>query len=1005
MDPRQVRLLAAQSANFGFLAAHPLLLWYGAGAEWLVYANPWASLLRSRSFGEVLADELVRRTTVVPQGGSLHHLLRALGADGVLTPRVFAAFARLRDIGGTRYDPDEEPLVALDALRNCFTLGVWFHRALTGDRAPLGFVPPTPPPELLCDPPASPRKPPVHRVVPRPAVRGTGRGAGERLRAELRRYRTELAATRLRLTGSGSAVAAQRRAAAEADRMIAAADAARATVGTLLASLEPEVWAARRDVGRQASARISAGRREEFVARLRRTVPEPGNEPQARVELERRLAAAGWVVRNPHRRHPPDGLGVAVRNVPLCTGHADYLLYVDGSLVGVVEAGWAEVEPSGGEDDGVGTRPSGVASEVALAARLDRYRHRLTVEQRRTAWRRDHPLPFGYVSTGGETVFVNWLAPFPRPRDVTAFHRPATLARWMREADENPTAPTLRARLRQLPPPRARDLRAAQVEALRGLDRSLADDRPRALIQLAAGAGKTRTVIVASHRLLEHAGAHRVLVLVDRDNLARRLVQEFVDYRIPDDGTAPFAGRHPVERLSGATMLGSARVIVTTVPRLHAALNGAPLPDADDDPAHDSHPRDSPVEVPYHPHLPPETFDVIIVDDCHRATYGAWRGVLEYFDAFTVGLTTAPVQQTLGFHHENLVAEYPDEQAIADGVTVDFDLYRIRATATPTGLRVEAGPVVPRWERRTRAERYQEVERDLGYLGAPAGRPVVSGGELRLVLETFRDRLGTEIFPGRREVPKTLVLARDAVHADEVAALLRQIFARDDTFAVALTYGSRHAGYDPDELFEAFRSQPVPRIVVTDDLLATGVDIPALECLVILRPVRTAGCLARMKGRVARAIAPAEFRLVAGDALAKERFVVVDAVGITEGAVDEVVPLHRCPERELSLRTLLGRAARLDATPDEIATLAARLCRLRQRLTGAELAELAELGGQPLAQIVRGLVDAVAPEQLNAARAVGLDAVRGLMATAVRPLAAVPVLRDRILELHDNPGR
>ncbi|MEE6259298.1 DEAD/DEAH box helicase family protein [Plantactinospora sonchi] len=940
MDLRQVRQLAERSANFGFLSTQPLLLCYASAAESLVYRDPAGSMSAARAFGEVLAHDLVRRTNSRPQGGSFYHQVRALNASGALVPHIFAAFERLRNIGQLTYEPPDGPdelRAALDCLRTCFALGVWFHRALTGDRAPVGFVPPSPPP--VAD--------------PRPD-----------------------------------------------------------NVAALVDSLRPAIEAARQEFDRRAPERISATQREEFVNRIRRASREPLAEPQLRVELDRQLTEAGWLVQQENRTNLSAALGVAVRRPDTTAGRTDYLLHVDGRLVGVVE-----VAPAAARDVG---------------GRAGRNPPRLTAAQRWTVWRPGQPLPFGYLATGTGTTFVNGLDPFPRTREIVAVHRPATLARWMREADDSPRTPTLRARLRQLPPLSTAGLRSAQCAALHALERSLAEDRPRSLIQLAAGAGKTRTAVTASYRLLRHGGAHRVLYLVDRNNLGRQVLDGYHAYQDPDDRLS-FTERYPVDRLSGATMLGSAKVVISTVQRLHAALLGRELPDADlDDEAYDSYELDAPVEVGYHPNLPPETFDVIVVDDCDRSVYGQWRGVLEYFDAVVVGLTTAPVQQSMGFFQQNLVAEYTEEEAVADGVGLDFDTYRIRVRDTAAGGRIEAGPVVPTWERRTRAERHQEVEEDFGYVGSQLSRAALSPEQLRMVLETFRDRLHSEIFPGRTQVPKTLILARDSRHAEEVVTLVRDVFGNDGEaggmlagggepvdgvlasggdsadgvgFAVAITYGSRWTPADPDELLRAFRDSPRPRIAVTDDLIATGVDLPALECVLFLRPVRSAVHLARLKGRGARTVEPSEFRAVTGDVPVKERFVVVDGVGITEAALAESVPLHRCTERQLPLPELMRKAALLGATPDEVATLASRLARLNQRLTGQERAELAELGGQPLTGIMRELVDAVAPEQLNAARAAGPEAVRGLMATALRPLAARPELRDRLLVLDRTARR
>ncbi|MDO3704712.1 type I restriction-modification enzyme R subunit C-terminal domain-containing protein [Micromonospora sp. C28SCA-DRY-2] len=958
VDPRQIGRLAERSANFGFLKDHPLLVFYGAGAEALVYVDAQAAMFKTRSFGEVLAQDLVRRTNARPVSEKFVHQVRALNADGTLVPHIYAAFERLRSVGNQAvHDHLDELRTALELLRTCFELGLWFHRALTGDRSPIGFVPPTPPPEQVSA-----------TVV-------------EGLQAEITRYKRQLADTKLLLEGKPSLAQARDEAALAAERTILAADARRGEAATLVVALTPAAQAAQQEFESAKAPKVSAAKREDFIARARRASREPLNEVQTRVEIDRQLTAAGWLIQDESQINLYAGTGVAVREVTLATGRADYLLYVEQRLVGVIEA------------KREGTAPRGVE------AQLDRYLTGLTAEQKLAAWRRDAPLPFGYVATGTETAFVNRLDPFPRTREIFAFHRPETLARWMREADDDPAAPTLRHRLRRMPALDRLGLRPAQIDAIEGLERSLAEDRPRSLIQMATGAGKTYTAVTASYRQLKHARARRILFLVDRNNLGKQTLREYAAYQTPDDGRK-FTELYPVDRLSGARMLNSSVVVISTIQRLYAALRGADLPDVDlDDRAYDSYELDAPAEVSYNPHIPPETFDLIVVDECHRSIYGKWRAVIEYFDAFVVGLTATPVKQTMGFFQQNLVSEYTYEQAVADGVNVGFDVYRIKTQITEAGEKIEAGTVVPLRDRRTRAERYQELEDDFTYAGSQVGRSVISKGQLKLVLKTFRDRLFSEIFPGRSTVPKTLIFACDDNHAEEILTMVRLVFGRGNEFAAKITYASRRDGDNPDTLLQAFRNSPELRIAVTVDMIATGTDVRPLECVFFLRPVRSATYFEQMKGRGARTIDIAEFQAVTPDAEVKDRFVIVDAVGVTEADLDEAVPLQRHTERQISLRDLLRKAGTLTASADEVATLASRLSRLNQQLTDAERQELADLAEQPLTGIVRGMVEAVAPEQLSPAKEAGTEAVRDLLAGALRPLAANPALRERILEI------
>jgi type I restriction enzyme R subunit len=959
VDRRRVRRLAAASANFGFLEPHePLLVWYGAGAEALVYVDAQSAIVKTRQFTEVLAEDLVRRTGTPVTDNRLAGLITALNSAGALTGNVYEAFERVRRLGNEAVHGHLAQMqAAMELLRTCFELGVWYHRALSGDRSPIGFVPPGPPPRMVAQ------------------------AEYEALRATVDQYQEELAATKLLLAGRASVAEAQAAAREEAALTVRAADQVRGAARSLVAELEPLADQARCDFDARKPAKVSAARREEFIERARRASREPLNEMETRQGIDRQLVAAGWMVQDEHRANLYAGLGVALREVRLATGRVDYLLYVDAKLVGVIEA------------KREGTAPRGVE------AQLDRYLHGLTSEQRFAAWRRDQPLPFGYVATGVETTFVNQLDPHPRTRDVFAFHRPETLHRWMREAEERPEAATLRARLRMLPPLDPTGLRPAQVDAIRNLERSLAEDRPRGLIQMATGAGKTFTAVTASYRLLKHAKVNRILFLVDRNNLGKQTLREYAAFRPVDDGRK-FTELYNVDRLSGTGMLHSSKVVISTIQRIYGTLRGQELPDVEiDDQAYDSYELDEPAEVVYNPAVPPETFDLIIVDECHRSIYGKWRAVLEYFDAYVIGLTATPVKQTLGFFQLNLISQYTYEQAVADGVNVDFDIYRIKTETAESGATIEAHTVVPRRDRRTRAERYEELEDDFIYTGSQVGRSVISHGQLRLVLQTFRDRLFTEIFPGRTTVPKTLIFARDDNHAEEIVKMVRDVFARGNDFAAKITYASRREGNNPDDLLQAFRNSPELRIAVTVDMIATGTDVRPLECVFFLRPVRSVTYFEQMKGRGARTIDPADFQAVTPDAEVKERFVIVDAVGVTEADLDEAVPLARHTGGQISLRDLLRRAATATAGPDEVATLASRLARLHQQLTADERDELAGIAGQPLTSIIQGLVDAVSPEQLSPARTAGQAAVRELMAAALRPLAANPDLRERILEI------
>ena len=199
------------------------------------------------------------------------------------------------------------------------------------------------------------------------------------------------------------------------------------------------------------------------------------------------------------------------------------------------------------------------------------------------------------------------------------------------------------------------------------------------------------------------------------------------------------------------------------------------------------------------PAIPPEYFDVIVVDECHRCIYTLWRQVLEYFDAYLVGLTATPAKHTFGFFNQNLVMEYPHEQAVADGVNVDFEVYRIRTKITEQGSTIEAGPRLARRLPRPRDPQDCAGRRPTTTSPTTADdldRDVVAKDQIRLIVRTFRDRLFTEIFPGRTEVPKTLIFAKDDSHAEDIVEIIREEFGRGNDFCQKITY--KTTGEKPD---------------------------------------------------------------------------------------------------------------------------------------------------------------------------------------------------------------
>lgn len=712
-------------------------------------------------------------------------------------------------------------------------------------------------------------------------------------------------------------------------------------------------------------------------------------EQRARVLIDAQLQAAGWLVQDGKALNLFAGPGIAVREVVMSQGHgrADYLLYVDRKVVGVIEA-----KPEGSTLSVVEWQSAMYATGLPEA-----HRKRAILVQDR--------LPFVFEASGSETHFTNGYDPDPRARRIFNFPKPATLARVLRDAEADPEHPTWRAKVQALPDLDEAPLRPAQIKAIRGTEQSLAQQRfDRSLIQMATGAGKTYTAVTLAYRLLKYGGFSKILFLVDRNNLADQTLAEFQNYTTPDDGRR-FSEVYNVDKLTGAGMLASSNMVISTIQRVFKVLNGNDVPGTDD-PQLDDWTPDSAVTVAYSPGMPPETFDLVIVDEAHRSIYGVWRGVLEYFDAHVVGLTATPGKQTFAFFRQNLVSSYTYQESVADQVNVDFDIYRIKTKVTDEGATLPAGVFVPKVDKRTRVERIEQIDEDVDYTAGQLDRAVTNPNQIRLVLETFRDRLFTEIFPGRTAVPKTLIFAKDDAHAEQIVTLVRQVFGKGNEFAAKITY----AANDPKGQLQAFRTSAKLRVAVTVDMIATGTDVKPLECVFFLRDVKTAQYFEQMKGRGARTIAPADFQAVTPDPAAKQktRFVIVDAVGVTEHDFVEP-PLNR--QKSVSLEQLLRKTANLTVTEDEVATLASRLSALELQLTPDERAEIDKVAGGSLKAIVRGLVDAVDADKQAAAlhdAGEGADAaqvIEQLIETAIEPLAANPDVRTRIMELRRTHDR
>lgn len=708
-------------------------------------------------------------------------------------------------------------------------------------------------------------------------------------------------------------------------------------------------------------------------------------EIKARQRIDQKLEQAGWVIQDMKQFNLGAAVGVAVRECATDTGPADYVLFVNRNAVGVIEA----KKDSAGEN------------LTVTETQTERYAN-ATLK-----WRKDNtPLRFLFEATGQIIRFTDGKDPYPRSREVFHFFKPETLAAWLTQPK------TLRGRLaEQMPALPELNLRNCQISAVTGLEKSLSQNRPRALVHMATGAGKTFTAITSIYRLLKFGGAKRILFLVDTRNLGKQAHQEFMAYTPPDDARK-FTELYNVQRLASPTIDPHSQVCISTIQRMYSILSGEPI----DESAEDISPNEVQQTIKqgklvrYNPAVPVEAFDFIIIDECHRSIYNLWKQVLDYFDASLIGLTATPDKRTFGFFNENIVAEYTYEQSVADGVNVGYDVYTIETEITQKGAELKAKEWVDHRDRATRKKRWGETEEDTSYTGKELDKSVVNPSQIRQVIQAMKMAVETQIFPARKETPKTLIFAKTDSHAEDIINIVRQVYGQGNAFCKKVTY---RADEDADSVLSSFRNDYNPRIAVTVDMIATGTDVKPLEVLLFMRDVRSKGYYEQMKGRGVRSLDGDSLRRVSNSADgAKIRFVLIDAVGVEKSLKTESRPLEKKPG--VALKDLLQGVAMGSRDNDTVLSLANRLVRLAKQL-GERAQERIEKvsGGIPVGELGKGLIAALDPDAiiqaaLAAANAKGITRTEDTLlseeiaaARAERVAAACepfdnPELRDEI---------
>ncbi len=662
-------------------------------------------------------------------------------------------------------------------------------------------------------------------------------------------------------------------------------------------------------------------------------------EEKARVKIDQRFADAGWKVVD-RDEYEPTITAAAIRE-GLLKGNleADYFLFINGKAVGVLEAKREEVDISSDM----------VSEQVVTYAR--------NVPGYYQAW--EKPLPILYKSNGKETEFLDY-----RKRDtadwksVSRIYTPKEIAGMLGMSDPFSGLPTLNRK----------GLRDCQFRAVTELEKSFRTGQNRALMVLATGAGKTYTACLTVYRMLSYTPMRRVLFLVDRNNLGRQAETEFGTFRLTETGDA-FNTIYTVNRLKSAAVPSDSNVVISTIQRLFSLLKGEEITDTDDD---DEDTADGEVALPENPNLPHDFFDLIIVDECHRSIYGNWRRVLEYFDtARLIGLTATPIPETMAFFNNNRVVNYTLEQSIADGVNVDSRIYRIKTKVTEEGGAIMQGQrtrVMTRYTGKVETVSNMETKQ---YTKEELNRSVINPAQIKLILSTYRDTVYTEMFndpqrePNFEYLPKTLIFALNENHATNIMNIAREVFCEVcpgvdmERYVQKITYS---AG-DSNELIRQFRNDKDFRIAVTCTLVATGTDVKPLEVVMFMRDVASAPLYTQMKGRGVRTIDDYLLRNVTPNALSKDCFFLVDAVGVTEHEQFTPGPYEGPGTETLTLKELLERIAHGHLPDNYLRRLASILSRLYHKADSAQRKEFVRLAGDDMQQIAQRIYAALDPDQ------------------------------------------
>ncbi|MDD7610996.1 MAG: DEAD/DEAH box helicase family protein [Spirochaetales bacterium] len=651
-------------------------------------------------------------------------------------------------------------------------------------------------------------------------------------------------------------------------------------------------------------------------------------EQKARVKIDDLLVKAGWTV-VARDEFVPSAINAQAVKENLMKGNleADYILYLDGKAIGVLEAKREEnklgLEVAEQAQNYSGILPDWVA-----------------------VWK--NPLPFIFMSNGNLLLFKDMREDKPSYKVLKEMYSPKQIVQLAGNDIQSEYA-----KLPAVPPVGPKGLRECQFEAITNLEISFKQGQMKALIVLATGAGKTFTACTAAYRLLNYTSAKRVLFLVDRNNLGKQAEGEFGTYKLTETGNA-FSDEYIVHRLKNVEKIGNASVVISTIQRLFAALTGQEIVDNDDDEETDNDETETGkvVQLTGNVLLPPDFFDVIIIDECHRSIYGDWQQVLTYFNsAKIIGLTATPTPEAEAFFNKNRVVNYTLEKSIADGVNVPPRVFRIKTEVSEGGGTIKDGEKVKKVSNLTGQGRTQKQNEDKEYTKTELDRSVVVPVQIKTVVQAYKDSIYESLYPERTKdwsmIPKTLFFAKKESHANDILEAVKEVFGKEfpngevpENFVQKITCTAGNS----NQLISDFRNNKDFRIAITVTLVATGTDVRPLEVLVFMRDINSEVLYTQMKGRGCRTIDDDKLKNVTTNATSKDCYYLVDAVGVTEHEKSMPTPGGNGPVKKvLSLKDLLEHLAHGEVSDENLNLLTGYLSKVNKKAETEDLLELNNL--------------------------------------------------------------